>query len=129
MASEFKAFALRGNVVDLAVAVVIGGAFGKIVSSFVADIIMPLLGLLLGTLNFSKLALTLRAATADHPALALTYGNFIQASIDFLLIAIALFIVVKAINSLQRKQAPPPPQPSTEEKLLTEIRDLLKQPR
>jgi len=137
---EFKAFAMRGNVIDMAVGIVIGGAFGKIVSSFVADVIMPPLGLLLGKVNFTDLAITLKDAVPAviengqevKPAVAavtLNYGTFIQTTVDFLIIAFAIFMVVKAMNTLKRKaeEAPkPPPAPSKEEVLLTEIRDLLK---
>lgn len=129
--SEFKAFIMRGNVVDLAVAVVIGGAFGKIVSSLVEDLLMPILGLLTGNIDFSKLGYVLRAKSADGavPELVLSYGRFIQAGIDFLIIAFAIFVMIKILDRL-RKKAPEtpaaPPAPSAEEKLLTEIRDLLK---
>lgn len=132
MMKEFKEFAMRGNVIDLAVGVVIGGAFGKIVSSLVADIIMPLLGLLTGGVNFAKLAITLSAASEGKPAVLLSYGKFIQSILDFVIIAFAIFVMVRWINQLSRKQEaeaappPPPPEPSTEEKLLAEIRDLLK---
>lgn len=125
---EFKEFAMKGNVVDLAVAVVIGAAFGKIISSLVADIFMPLLGLLTGGVDFAKLAITLRAASVDPkvPALFLNYGKFIQASIDFIIIAFAVFLLVKALSNLQRKKEAAPAPPSAQETLLTEIRDLLK---
>ena len=95
---EFKEFALRGNVIDLAVAVVIGGAFGKIVSSFVADVLMPPIGLLLGGVNFTDLVITLKKAQGDVAAVTLQYGNFIQAVVDFLIIALAIFMMIKAIN-------------------------------
>lgn len=127
---EFKEFALRGNVVDLAVGLIIGGAFGKIVSSFVADVIMPPLGLLIGNVSFSNLAVTLKDATADAPAVTLNYGMFAQTIFDFLIVALAIFFVVKGMNKLQKAkvEAPaPPPAPTAEEKLLTEIRDLLAQ--
>jgi large conductance mechanosensitive channel len=126
---EFKEFALRGNVIDLAVAVVIGGAFGKIVSSFVADVLMPPIGLLLGGVNFTDLVITLKKAQGDVAAVTLQYGNFIQAVVDFLIIALAIFMMIKAINLAKKKEeeAPaPPPEPTKEETLLTEIRDLLK---
>ena len=122
MWNEFKTFISRGNVLDLAVAVVMGGAFGAIVNSFVNDIIMPLVGVLLGGLDFTDLKYTM----GDSVVL---YGNFIQAVINFLIISFSMFLVVKAANSMQRKQAaapPPPPLPSKEEALLAEIRDLLK---
>lgn len=129
--SEFKAFIMRGNVIDLAVAVVIGGAFGKVVSSLVADILMPILGLLSGGGSLSKFKYVLRAASPDGktPAVAITYGQFIQVSIDFIIIAFAIFLLIKALDRLKRKkpeQPATPPAPSAEETLLTEIRDLLK---
>ncbi|HET6473221.1 MAG TPA: large-conductance mechanosensitive channel protein MscL [Pseudomonadales bacterium] len=128
--SEFKEFAMRGNVIDLAVGIVIGGAFGKIVSSFVGDMLMPLIGLLLGRVDFSTLAVTLKEASGTAPAVLWSYGKFIQSVVDFTIIAFAIFMLVKAINTLQKKEAakpeaPKPPPP--EEVLLTEIRDLLKQ--
>ena len=129
MITEFKNFAMRGNVVDMAVGIVIGGAFGKIVSSFVADVLMPPIGLLLGGVDFSDLAITLSAATADAEAVLLSYGAFIQTVVDFLIIAFAIFMVVKAMNTVmkQEEEAPPaPPEPSKEEVLLTEIRDALR---
>lgn len=129
MVSEFKDFAMRGNVVDMAVGIVIGGAFGKIVSSFVADVLMPPIGIIVGGVDFSSLAVTLQAASADTEAVMLNYGSFIQTVIDFLIIAFAIFLVVKAMNSVKKKEeeAPAaPPKPSTEEVLLTEIRDALK---
>jgi large conductance mechanosensitive channel len=126
---EFKQFAMRGNVVDLAVGVVIGGAFGKIVTSFVNDVLMPPLGMLLGGVNFSGLAVTLKAAEGEVPAVLWKYGSFVQSIVDFTIIAFAIFLVVKAMNSMQKKQeaapaalAPPPP----EVVLLTEIRDSLR---
>lgn len=129
MLQEFKAFAMRGNVVDMAVGIIVGGAFGKIVSSFVADVIMPPIGLLLGGVDFSDLTLTLKKAVGETAAVTLNYGKFIQTVIDFLIIAFAIFMAIKAMNALKRKQeeAPaPPPEPSKQEVLLTEIRDLLK---
>ena len=130
MMSEFKDFAMRGNVVDMAVGIVIGGAFGKIVSSFVADVLMPPIGLLLGGVDFSNLAVTLSAATAEAEAVLLRYGVFIQTIVDFVIIAFAIFLVVKAMNTVMKKEqeAPPPapPAPSKEETLLTEIRDALR---
>lgn len=129
MLQEFKQFAMRGNVVDLAVGVVIGAAFGKIVSSVVADVIMPPIGVLLGGVDFSDLKLVLKAAVGETPAVTLNYGTFIQTCVDFLIIAFAIFLLVKGINALKREEAaapPPPPAPSAEEALLTEIRDLLK---
>jgi large conductance mechanosensitive channel len=127
LVDEFKAFAMKGNVVDMAVGIIIGAAFGKIVSSVVADIIMPPLGLLLGGVNFTDLKLVMKAATDVHPAVTWNYGNFIQVTFDFF--AFAVFILIKAINSAKKKEeaAPAaPPAPSKEETLLTEIRDLLK---
>ena len=128
---EFRDFAIKGNVVDLAVAVIIGGAFGKIVSSLVADIIMPFVGLMLGGVDFSTLSVTLRAAAEGKPADVLTYGKFVQAVVDFTIIAASVFLMVKGMNSFKRKEeaAPAPaapPPPSKEEQLLGEIRDLLK---
>jgi len=126
---EFKQFAMRGNVVDLAVGVVIGGAFGKIVTSFVGDVLMPPIGMLLGGVNFTGLAVTLRAAEGDTPAVLWRYGAFVQSVVDFTIIAFAIFLVVKAMNAMQKKQeaAPaPPPAPSAEVVLLTEIRDSLR---
>jgi len=127
--NEFKAFAMKGNVIDMAVGIIIGVAFGKIVSSAVADIIMPPIGLLLGGVNFTDLKVVMKAATETDPAVTLNYGTFIQVAIDFLIIAFAIFLIVKAINSAKKKEeeAPaPPPAPTKEETLLTEIRDLLK---
>jgi large conductance mechanosensitive channel len=130
LADEFKAFAMKGNVVDMAVGIIIGAAFGKIVSSMVGDIIMPPLGLLIGGVNFTDLKLVLKAAVdATHPAVTWNYGNFLQAAFDFLIIGLAVFMVIKAINASKRKEeaAPAaPPSPTKEETLLTEIRDLLK---
>ncbi|MFA4862310.1 MAG: large-conductance mechanosensitive channel protein MscL [Bacteroidales bacterium] len=129
---DFKAFAMRGNVIDLAMAVVIGGAFGQIVASFVNDILMPPLGLLMGGVDFKDLKTTLKEGTDAIPAVTWNYGMFIQNIIDFLIIAFAIFIMVRAIAKIQRMKAqepapqPPPPEPTNEEKLLTEIRDLLK---
>jgi large conductance mechanosensitive channel len=129
IAKEFKAFAMRGNVVDMAVGIVIGAAFGKIVSSFVADVMMPPLGLLLGKVNFADLAITLQAASGDVAAVTLNYGKLIQTVVDFVIVAFAIFMVVKGMNSMKKKEeaAPAaPPAPTKEEVLLTEIRDLLK---
>jgi large conductance mechanosensitive channel len=130
MMKEFKEFAMRGNVVDMAVGIIIGGAFGKIVSSFVADVIMPPIGLLLGNVNFTDLAITLKQAGPGAAAVTLKYGNFIQTVVDFVIIAFAIFMAIKAMNSMKKKEevAPAaPPAPSAEATLLTEIRDLLKQ--
>jgi len=126
---EFKAFAMKGNVIDMAVGIIIGAAFGKIVSSMVNDIIMPPLGLLIGGVNFTDLSIVMKAAEGDAPAVSINYGNFLQVSFDFLIVAFAIFMLIKAINSAQKKQeqAPvTPPAPTKEEVLLTEIRDLLK---
>lgn len=130
MLKEFRDFAMRGNVVDLAVGVIIGAAFGKIVSSLVADIIMPPLGLLIGGIDFKQFALTLREAQGDVPAVVMHYGVFIQNVFDFIIVAFAIFLAIKVINKLKRKQAEEPkapPAPSKEEVLLSEIRDLLKE--
>jgi len=129
MMSEFREFAMRGNVVDMAVGIVIGGAFGKIVSSFVNDVLMPPIGIAVGGVDFSSLAITLKEASGDVAAVTLNYGSFIQTVVDFVIIAFAIFMVIKAMNSMKKKEeaAPaPPPKPSAEETLLTEIRDLLK---
>ncbi|MGA7800404.1 MAG: large-conductance mechanosensitive channel protein MscL [Gammaproteobacteria bacterium] len=129
---EFKAFAMRGNVVDMAVGIIIGVAFGKIVSSFVGDVIMPPLGLLIGGIDFTNLAIVLKAASGSAPAVTLGYGKFIQAVLDFLIVAFAIFLVIQFMNKLKRKEeAKPaaPPPPSNEEQLLAEIRDLLKERR
>ncbi|MFA7289927.1 MAG: large-conductance mechanosensitive channel protein MscL [Melioribacteraceae bacterium] len=130
---QFKAFAMRGNVVDLAVGIIIGAAFGKIVSSIVADIIMPPIGLLLGGLDFKDLAITLKEATATTPAVLLKYGAFINTVIDFVIIAWAIFMLVKLLEAMKKKEeaasAPPAPatvSPSEDVILLREIRDLLK---
>jgi large conductance mechanosensitive channel len=126
---EFKAFAMRGNVVDMAVGIIIGGAFGKIISSVVSDIIMPPIGLLLGGVNFTDLKVVMKAATETNPAVTWNYGSFIQVTFDFLIVAFAVFMLIKAINSMKKKEEavpPPPPAPSKEETLLSEIRDLLR---
>ncbi|MGR9085494.1 MAG: large-conductance mechanosensitive channel protein MscL [Gammaproteobacteria bacterium] len=127
---EFKEFAVKGNVVDMAVGIIIGAAFGKIVSSFVADVIMPPVGVLVGGVDFTKLAVTLQEASGDVPAVTLNYGNFIQTVVDFTIIAFAIFIVIKLVNKLKRTESAEPapePSPTKEEQLLTEIRDLLKE--
>lgn len=127
MLREFKQFAMRGNVVDMAVGIIIGGAFGKIVSSFVGDVIMPPIGVLLGGVDFSNLSLTIKDATETAPAVILSYGKFINTIIDFIIIAFAIFMAIKAMNSLKKKEeAAPPPAPPADVQLLTEIRDLLK---
>ena len=128
MLQEFKEFAVKGNVVDMAVGIIVGAAFGKIVSSFVADVIMPPIGVLVGGVDFSDLAVTLKDAVGETPAVTLNYGNFIQSVVDFTIVAFAIFMAIKALNSLKRKEAPAAePGPSKEEILLTEIRDLLKE--
>lgn len=126
---EFKTFAMRGNVVDMAVGIIIGGAFGKIVASLVNDIILPPIGLLIGGVEFKDLAYTLQEASGDVAAVTIGYGNFIQTVFDFTIIAFAIFMVIKAMNNMKKKEveAPAaPPVPTKEEQLLTEIRDLLK---
>ncbi len=123
---DFKQFALKGNVVDLAVAVVIGGVFGKIVTSLVNDVIMPPIGLLLGGVDFSELKIVMKKAAEGADAVTLNYGSFINTIVDFLIIAGAIFLLVKVINKTRKNEAPAaPPAPSKEEILLTEIRDLL----
>ena len=121
--AEFKTFIARGNVMDMAVGVIIGGAFSNITTSLINDIVMPLLGILTGSISFAELEVSIGPAV-------ITYGNFIQAVLNFLIMAFVVFCLVKALNSLHRKKEaappPPPPEPSAEEKLLTEIRDLLK---
>lgn len=127
---EFKEFAVKGNVIDMAVGIIIGAAFGKIVSSLVADVVTPPLGFLLGGVDFSNLAITLKAAADGSPAVVLSYGKFIQTVFDFTIVAVAIFMLIKGINTLKRQEkAVPvvPPEPSKEEQLLTEIRDLLKE--
>jgi len=126
---EFKDFAVKGNVVDMAVGIIIGAAFGKIVSSFVGDVIMPPIGVLMGGVDFSSLAFVVKAAVGDAPAVVISYGKFIQTLVDFTIIALAIFMAVKAINSSKEKPVDTPkapPEPSKEEVLLAEIRDLLK---
>ncbi len=128
MLSEFKEFAMKGNVVDMAVGVVIGGAFKSVVTSFTNDILMPPIGMLLGGVDFSNLALAIKAATADTAAVSINYGVFINTVLDFLIIAFAIFMIVKAMNSAKQEEeeAPAaPPEPSKEEVLLGEIRDAL----
>ncbi len=123
MLKEFRDFINRGNVVDLAVAVIIGGAFGAIITSLVNDLIMPLIGAIIGGLDFAGLSIQVGEAT-------ILYGSFIQAIVNFLIIAFVLFLIVRSFNKLQKEEeaaSAPPPEPSAEEKLLTEIRDLLKE--
>ena len=123
---EFKKFAMRGNVVDLAVGVVIGAGFGKIVTSFVNDVLMPPIGMLLGGVNFAGLAVTLKAAEGETPAVLWKYGAFIQSIVDFMIIAFVIFLVVKAMNAMQKKEEAAPAPPAPEVVLLTEIRDSLR---
>jgi len=126
---EFKAFAMKGNVVDMAVGIIIGVAFGKIITSVVSDIIMPPIGLLVGGVNFTDLKIVLKSALGETPEVTLNYGNFIQAVFDFLIVAFAVFMMIKAMNTAKRKPeaiSDAPPAPTKEEILLTEIRDLLK---
>ena len=134
--NEFKKFAMRGNVIDMAVGIIIGGAFGKIVSSLVGDLIMPAVGVLVGGVNFSDLEWVIRKAVMEgdqvvSPEVAIKYGNFIQVTFDFLIIAVAVFSLVKGINALARKnketEVKTPPAPPADIQLLTEIRDLLKE--
>ena len=127
MLKEFKDFALKGNVVDMAVGIIIGAAFGKIVSSVVSDVMMPPLGVLLGGMDFSSLAVTIKEAQGAAPAVTLNYGKFVQTTLDFTIVAFCMFMLVKGMNSLKKAEAAaPPPPPTTQEKLLTEIRDALK---
>src|SRR5512133_3090114 len=129
LVDEFKGFAMKGNVVDMAVGIIIGAAFGKIVSSAVADIIMPPLGLLLGGVNFTDLKVVMKAATDVAPAVTWNYGNFLQVTFDFLIVAFAVFMLIKALNAARKKEEDKPsapPELPKEEILLTEIRDLLK---
>ena len=131
LVQEFKEFAVKGNVVDMAVGVIIGGAFGKIVTSLVNDLVMPALGIAVGGINFSSLAVTLKEAVGDKPAVVLKYGVFLQTVFDFLIVAFAIFMAIKAMNKLKRAKpatAPAPAPPSKEVELLTEIRDALKKP-
>ena len=126
---EFKEFAVQGNAVDMAVGIVIGASFGKIIASLVADLVMPPIGVLVGGVDFTKLGVTLKEAVGDVPAVTLNYGNFIQTVVDFTIIAFAIFMVIKLINKLKKTEAEAPaapPAPTKEEILLTEIRDLLK---
>ena len=129
MMKEFKEFAVKGNVLDMAIGIIVGAAFGKIVTALVSGVIMPPIGVLLGGVNFTDLAFIVKEAAGEAPAVVISYGLFIQTIIDFTIIAFAIFMLVKGINSLKKKeeQAPKaPPAPTAEEVLLTEIRDLLK---
>ena len=130
--TEFKEFAVKGNVVDMAVGIIVGGAFGKIVSSFVADVVTPPLGMLMGGVNFNDLAIVLQEARGETAAVAVKYGAFLQTILDFVIVAFAIFIAIKAMNTMQRMHAKEEaaaaaaaPEPSAQEQLLTEIRDLL----
>jgi len=128
MLSEFKEFAIKGNVIDMAVGIIVGAAFGKIVSSFVKDIIMPPIGVAMGGVDFTDLSFVIQEAAGDIPAVAIKYGLFTQTIIDFIIVAIAIFFAVKVMNSMKKKEEEAPkeePTPSNEEVLLTEIRDLL----
>lgn len=128
--AEFKEFAVRGNMVDMAVGIIIGAAFGQIVNSLVNDVIMPPIGVLLGGVDFTDLAITLKPAAGDQPAVLLKFGSFIQNVINFLIIAFSVFLFVKMINSLKREQVKKeeaPPAPTKDQQLLTDIRDLLKE--
>ena len=129
MLDEFKKFALRGNVVDLAVGVIIGGAFGKIVTSLVSDIIMPVLGVITGRINLTALKWTISEGKEGAEALSINYGQFLQSMLDFILVAFSIFMIVKLINNIRKKEEEKPtlpPKPSNEELVLTEIRDILK---
>jgi large conductance mechanosensitive channel len=129
MLKEFKEFAMKGNVVDMAVGIIIGGAFGKIVSSFVNDVIMPPIGLMTGGVDFANLSVVLKEATADAEAVTINYGMFINNVLDFVIVAFAIFIVIKQMNKLKKKEEEAPkeePKPAEDVALLTEIRDLLK---
>ena len=127
MLSEFREFAVKGNMVDMAVGIIIGGAFGKTVSSLVGDVLMPPVGVILGGVDFTNLSITLKQAADKAPAVVLGYGKFLQTSLDFLIVAWAMFVVVKTLNALKRQKpaTPAPPAPSKEAVLLAEIRDLL----
>ncbi len=132
MLSEFKEFAVKGNVVDMAVGVVIGGAFGKIITSLVGDVIMPPIGVALGGVDFSSLSVVIQAAIDNKPAVVISYGKFLQTVIDFIIIAFAIFMAIKAMNSLKRQEEAAPAAPAAppnQEVLLAEIRDLLKEKR
>ncbi|MCQ4936099.1 large-conductance mechanosensitive channel protein MscL [Anaerotignum propionicum] len=127
MLQEFKKFALKGNVIDLAVGVIIGGAFGKIVTSLVNDVLMPILGLLLGGINFGDLKYVITPSVGNVPEVAILYGSFMQSIVDFLIISFSIFIFIKIISVRKKEENPAPPQPAAEVLLLEEIRDLLKE--
>ncbi len=129
MMKEFKEFAMRGNVMDMAIGIIIGAAFGKIISSFVNDVIMPPIGMLLGNMDFSKLTIVLKEGAEGVEPILIKYGIFVNTIIDFIIIALVIFFVIKAMNRMKRKEEEKPaepPKPPAEEVLLTEIRDLLK---
>lgn len=129
MIKEFKEFAVKGNVVDMAVGIIIGAAFGKIITSLVGDVIMPPIGVAMGGVDFSSLAIVVQEAVGQKPAVVIAYGKFLQTVIDFLIVAFAIFMAIKAMNSLKRKEAEAPAAPAAppaQEVLLSEIRDLLK---
>lgn len=126
MLQEFKAFAMRGNVVDLAVGVIIGAAFGKIVSSLVEDVIMPPIGYVLGGVDFSGLVLTLKEAEASAPAVTLNYGLFLNSVVDFIIVAFVIFLAIKQMNRFKKQEEAKPAEPSEEVQLLREIRDSMK---
>jgi len=129
MMKEFKEFAMKGNVMDMAIGIIIGGAFGKIISSFVSEVLMPPIGMLLGGVDFSKLSWVVQEATETAEAVTINYGMFINTVVDFVIIAFAIFMVIKGMNSAKKKEEEKPaesPKPSKEEVLLTEIRDALK---
>jgi len=123
---EFKAFAIKGNVIDLAIGITIGTAFGKIITSIVADIVMPPFGWLIGGVDFKDLKIVLKDSVGKVPAISINYGNFLQVALDFIIVAVSIFLIIKAINVARRKQEAAAPPPTTEEILLTEIRDLLR---
>ena len=125
MLQEFKDFAMRGNVVDMAVGVIIGAAFGKITTSLVNDVVMPPIGMLLGGVDFSDRAVTLKDAAGEAPAVMLKYGVFINTVLDFMIVAFVIFLLVKGMNKLRKTEPPPPAAPSRQEVLLAEIRDAL----
>lgn len=129
MIKEFKEFAVKGNVVDMAVGIIIGAAFGKIISSLVGDVIMPPIGVAMGGVDFSNLSIVVKEAVDKNPAVVIAYGKFLQTVIDFLIVAFAVFMAIKAMNSLKKKEAEAPAAPAAppaQEVLLSEIRDLLK---
>lgn len=129
MLKEFKAFAIKGNLIDMAIGIILGTAFGKIIASFVADVVMPPIGLLVGGVNFTDLSIVLKSAVGEAPAVTLNYGNFLQVALDFLIVTFTIFMVVKGLNKMKKKEEEKPAapsEPSKEEVLLTEIRDLLK---